>query len=61
MDETMHRSIPMEDYIDLTHKAALFHAYIEFALECETEGELEDAGFLYQGANEAMRELLARV
>jgi hypothetical protein len=61
MDETIPRTLPLEDYLDLSHKAALFYAYIDFALECETEGELEDARSLYRGANEAMRELLSRV
>jgi hypothetical protein len=59
MEETMNRAIPPDDFLDLSRKAALFYAYIDFALECETKGDPEDARRLYRGADEAMRELLS--
>ena len=59
MDETLFRPTPLNDPLDLSRQAALFYAYIDMALECETAGQPEDADFLYRGANEAMGEILS--
>lgn len=61
MDETLNRTPTLDEPLDLSRAAALFYAYIDFALVCEAEGEPEEAGFLYREANEAMREILSHV